>query len=152
MDLPNNFPLRPHHFFNDWFPEILYIFATSYFYVRKKQFFQKKKKRIFNSWLPINDPLQASNQRQTRWSNDRWSSLFPERKRITRKRFLSNSHTSPSLRETRTGKYLSRVTRVNRADTFVRINSSCLRERGRRGNAESGREASMVGAGRSFEA
>lgn len=69
--------------------------------------------------------------------------LLPERKRIYA--FLSNSHTPPSPPRNETWKYLSRVTRVNRADTFVRINSSCLRERGRRGSAETGREGGRKG-------
>lgn len=62
----------------------------------------------------------------------------------------------PSPPRNETWKYLSRVTRVNRADTFVRINSSCLRERGEDAVAQrqGGREGGygMVRAGRSFEA
>lgn len=59
--------------------------------------------------------------------------------------FIKFPYPPPSPPRNETWKYLSRVTRVNRADTFVRINSSCLRERGRRGSAETGREGGRKG-------
>lgn len=118
----------------------LYVFVP-----RRKQFFQKKKKkRIFNVVTPINDPLRLSNQREARWSNDRWTFCFSQRGNGFTL-FYQIPIPPPSPPRNETWKYLSRVTRVNRADTFVRINSSCLRERGRRGSAETGREGGRKG-------